>query len=79
MWNFNNGQILRHMYKSTAFETTDVAYIEMGASQYIVAVGWDRQISIFLEDCDSFESGPTKVLDGNGTATLPGHSDDISS
>lgn len=29
MWNFNNGQILRHMYKPTATETTDIIYIEM--------------------------------------------------
>jgi WD40 repeat protein len=79
MWNFNNGQIIRRMYKNTAYETTDVLYIEMGASQYIVAVGWDRQVSIFLEDCDTSESGPIKVLDGNGTTSMPGHTDDISS
>lgn len=79
MWNFNNGQILRLMFKETSLETTEVTYIEMGASQYIVAVGWDRKITLFLEDNDSFESEPTRVLDGNGTTSLPGHTDDISS
>lgn len=79
MWNFNNGQILRHMYKPTSAETTDVIYFEMGASQYIIAVGWDRKISIYLEDPDAFESEATRVLEGSGTNALPGHSDDISS
>ncbi|KAJ3262291.1 WD40 repeat domain 95 [Boothiomyces macroporosus] len=78
MWNFNNGQILRKMHKETAHETTDICYIEMGSNQYIIAAGWDRKITMFLEDNDNFESFPTKVLNGSGMRGLIGHEDDIS-
>ncbi|KAJ3325129.1 WD repeat-containing protein 49 [Boothiomyces sp. JEL0866] len=78
MWNFNNGQILRKMHKETAHETTDICYIEMGSNQYIIAAGWDRKITLFLEDNDNFESYPTKVLNGAGMRGMVGHEDDIS-
>lgn len=29
MWNYNNGQILKRMYKENVLETSDIAYIEM--------------------------------------------------
>ena len=41
MWNFNNGQILRHMYKPTATETTDILYVEMvfDLNRLIIQIG----------------------------------------
>ncbi|KAJ3276764.1 WD40 repeat domain 95 [Terramyces sp. JEL0728] len=78
MWNFNNGQILRKMYKETAHETTDICYIEMGSNDYIICAGWDRKITMFLEDNDNFESYPNKVLNGAGMRGMIGHEDDIS-
>jgi WD repeat-containing protein 49 len=79
MWNFNNGQMLRRMHKNNSLETTDVCYIEMGSNQYIVAVGWDKQVTIFLEDNDSIDAEPVRILDARGTRNLVGHTDDISS
>jgi WD40 repeat protein len=79
MWNFNNGQIIRKMHKNNSLETTDVLFVEMGTTQYILAVGWDRQISVFVDDTDAFDVEPNRVLDGRGTKTIIGHTDDISS
>ncbi|KAJ3056388.1 WD repeat-containing protein 49 [Rhizophlyctis rosea] len=78
MWNFNNGQILRKMIKSTALETTDVIYIEMGSNRYIVATGWDRKIYIYIDDPDHFEAVPVRILNGAGSGAHRGHEDDIS-
>jgi WD40 repeat protein len=79
MWNFNNGQILRQMHKGHSMETTDVCFIKMGTNQYIISVGWDRNISIFLESNDEFDCFPVKILDGGGNSVMVGHQDDISS
>lgn len=72
MWNFNNGQILRQMIKGSTHETTDLCYIEMGSSQYIIAVGWDRRVTIFLEDNSCFLCEPIRILDGSGSKNSPG-------
>jgi WD40 repeat protein len=37
MWNYNNGQILKRMYKNNVLETSDIAYIEM-----VLSLLWDR-------------------------------------
>ncbi|RKO89787.1 WD40-repeat-containing domain protein, partial [Blyttiomyces helicus] len=72
MWNFNNGQILRKMLKGTEVETTD------GSGRYVVAVGWDRKITIFIDDSSHFEATPVRVLNGAGSGAHRGHEDDIS-
>ncbi|KAJ3350998.1 hypothetical protein HDU83_009315 [Entophlyctis luteolus] len=79
MWNFNNGMILRKMMKQNILETTDVVYVEMGSNHYIIAVGWDKQIAIFVDDPDHFETHPVRVLNGSGWGAHKGHEDDISS
>ncbi|KAI8902061.1 WD40-repeat-containing domain protein [Globomyces pollinis-pini] len=79
MWNFNNGQILRKMYKETNQETTDIAYIEMGLNHYVIVVGWDRKVTIFLDDNSSLECAPIRVLNGAGNRQTVGHEDDITS
>ncbi|KAI9204974.1 WD40-repeat-containing domain protein [Polychytrium aggregatum] len=73
MWNFNNGQILRKMVKDNTMEATD------GANKYIITVGWDRKITIFLDDSSHFEARPVRVLNGIGSGAQRGHEDDISS
>jgi WD40 repeat protein len=78
MWNFNNGQILKRMIKGNVLETTDVLYVEMGSNRYIIAVGWDRKITIFIDDPDHFESFPVRILNGSGSGAHRGHEDDIS-
>ncbi|EGF76597.1 hypothetical protein BATDEDRAFT_92606 [Batrachochytrium dendrobatidis JAM81] len=72
MWNFNNGQTLRHLIKNTAMETTE------GLNRFIVAVGWDRTISIFIDNPSHFDARPTRVLNGSGSGAHKGHEDDIS-
>lgn len=79
MWNFNNGQILRKMIKDNSTEVTDVIYVEMGANRYIVAVGWDKKITIFVDDPNHFESEPVRIINGAGWGAYRGHEDDISS
>ncbi|KAI8818479.1 WD40-repeat-containing domain protein [Fimicolochytrium jonesii] len=79
MWNFNNGQILRRMNKDNALEVTDVLYVEMGANRFIVGVGWDRKVTIFLDDPGHFEARPVRIMHGGGAGTHRGHQDDISS
>ncbi|KAI8929846.1 WD40-repeat-containing domain protein [Entophlyctis helioformis] len=78
MWNFNNGQILRRLLKDTVMETTDICFVEMGINRFIIAVGWDRKISIFLDDPSHFDSRPVRVLNGKGSGAHKGHEDDIS-
>ncbi|KAJ3094874.1 nucleoside diphosphate kinase, partial [Physocladia obscura] len=73
MWNFNNGMILRKMMKPNTFEATD------GSNHYIIAVGWDKKITIFVDDPDHFETHPVRILNGSGWGTHKGHEDDISS
>ncbi|KAI8914980.1 WD40-repeat-containing domain protein [Powellomyces hirtus] len=79
MWNFNNGQILRKMMKDNTTEATDVLYVEMGANRFIVAVGWDRKVMIFLDDPGHFEAKPVRIMQGTGSTAHKGHQDDISS
>ncbi|KAJ3083935.1 WD repeat-containing protein 49, partial [Rhizoclosmatium hyalinum] len=79
MWNFNNGMILRKMMKPNTLEATDVIFVEMGSNHYIIAVGWDRKITIFVDDPDHFETHPVRILNGSGWGAHKGHEDDISS
>ncbi|KAJ3065105.1 WD40 repeat domain 95 [Podochytrium sp. JEL0797] len=79
MWNFNNGMILRKMIKPNPLEATDVIWVEMGSNHYIIAVGWDRKITIFVDDNDHFEMQPVRILNGAGWGAHKGHEDDISS
>ncbi|KAI8911806.1 WD40-repeat-containing domain protein [Gorgonomyces haynaldii] len=79
MWNFNNGQILRNMHKGDANETTDVCFIEIGSNKFIVSVGWDRKITMFLDDANDLDVEPVRVLNTTVAGISGGHTDDISS
>jgi len=72
MWNFNNGQLLRKLYKDNNLEVTAVDFIEMGSNKYVICTGWDRKITVYIDDPDHFESWPTRVL-----YSEKGHQDDI--
>ncbi|KAG4097981.1 WD40-repeat-containing domain protein [Neocallimastix lanati (nom. inval.)] len=74
MWNFNNGQLLRKLYKDNSLEVTAVDFIEMGSNKYVICTGWDRKISVYIDDPDHFESWPTRVL-----YSKRGHQEDITS
>ncbi|KAG5463066.1 MAG: WD40-repeat-containing domain protein [Olpidium bornovanus] len=65
MWNFNTGMILKKMIKQNNAEVSDVCYVEMGLNRYVVAVGWDQKVHIFLDDPDCFEDHPYRVLTGD--------------
>ena len=64
MWNFNNGATLKQMIKDNSNEVTDVIYVNLEPNRYIVAVGWDRKIAIYLDDPDESEADPIRVLPG---------------
>ncbi|ORX44215.1 WD40 repeat-like protein, partial [Piromyces finnis] len=74
MWNFNNGQLLRILYKDNSLEVTAVDFIEMGSNKYVICTGWDRKITVYIDDPDHFESWPTRVL-----YSERGHQEDITS
>ncbi|KAJ3398423.1 WD40 repeat domain 95, partial [Chytridiales sp. JEL 0842] len=51
----------------------------MGSNRYIISVGWDRKITIFIDDPSHFETHPIRTLNGSGSGAHRGHEDDISS
>ncbi len=83
MWNFNNGQILKKMYKDNSSEISEIMYVEMvylsifvlyeGQSKCIICSGWDRKITIFRDEPDEFEAEPIKIIDTRGTTVNPGY------
>ncbi|KAI8996010.1 WD40-repeat-containing domain protein [Gaertneriomyces semiglobifer] len=75
MWNFNNGQPLRNLHKPSPTETTDIIYIEMGTNKYILSVGWDRRVVIWLDDPKDFDAHPIRIMESGHK----GHQDDITS
>lgn len=66
------------MLKESVSEITGVVYVEMGINKYIVVIDWDRKISIYIDDPDSFECTPSKILNGCGNSAHEGHADDLS-
>ncbi|KAJ3343207.1 hypothetical protein HDU83_005796 [Entophlyctis luteolus] len=50
VWNFHNGQKIKELVKNDSCEVTDILQIEMHHAKYIVAVGWDRKVTLFLDD-----------------------------
>ncbi len=47
-------------------------YQFQGTNKYVAVVGWDRKITIFLDDGDNFESEPVRILNGAGTSVIKG-------
>lgn len=77
LWNFNNGQILRHLKKESSLETTEVMFLSIASHKYIAAVGWDRKITLFYDDPEEDESLPIKTLNAGGSIPNRSHTDDI--
>lgn len=73
MWNFNNGQLLKVFDKGNKEEISDVTYVNVGDEKYIVCTGWDKNISVFVDDPEEYVSFPTKVINTKGTSVNPGY------
>ncbi|ORZ37998.1 WD40-repeat-containing domain protein [Catenaria anguillulae PL171] len=73
VWNFNNGQLLRKCIKNNSTEVSAVLFTEIGANKYILAVGWDRKISVFLDSPEPFECKPLREIHD----AYRGHREDI--
>ncbi len=50
IWNFNNGHCLKILKKNTEEEITDVKYTKVYNNKFILNVGWDRRINIYVDD-----------------------------
>ncbi|EGF77863.1 hypothetical protein BATDEDRAFT_27169 [Batrachochytrium dendrobatidis JAM81] len=79
IWNFNNGQLLQELVKKDKTEVTGLAFIDMRDSMYFVATGWNRKITMFINDPDSLTVYPTftwpdPTLSGGNVGR---HEDDI--
>ncbi|XP_053561542.1 WD repeat-containing protein 64-like [Bombina bombina] len=54
LWNYNNGQCLHTLKKgNTSDEICDCTYVEINKSKFIVAVGWDRKINMYIVIADN--------------------------
>ncbi|KAI8804253.1 WD40-repeat-containing domain protein, partial [Cladochytrium replicatum] len=58
MWNFNNGQCLHEMIKGDDTEVSGICYIDLKGSQFVVASGWNRRITMFQDSLESFKLYP---------------------
>ncbi|XP_063285525.1 WD repeat-containing protein 49-like [Pelobates fuscus] len=53
IWNHNNGQCLHTLRRAnTSAEICDCAHVEINRNKYIVGVGWDRRINMFIDSED---------------------------
>mmetsp|Transcript_37768 Transcript_37768/g.61203 ORF Transcript_37768/g.61203 Transcript_37768/m.61203 type:complete len:933 (-) Transcript_37768:1406-4204(-) len=87
MWNFSNGACLKELRHSGHGEISAVKYIDGGVNKYIVAVGWDRKVIVWLDGntyvLNSTRELPEEATDGPGNGKGRqsrreiGHKDDI--
>ncbi|KAI9222237.1 WD40-repeat-containing domain protein [Blastocladiella britannica] len=73
VWNFNNGQLLRRCVKTNSDEVSALHCAEVGANKYILAVGWDHKISVFLDEPEPLECQPLREM----SDAHRGHDEDI--
>ncbi|XP_068123133.1 cilia- and flagella-associated protein 337-like [Hyperolius riggenbachi] len=53
VWNYNNGQCLHTLRRANkSDEICDCTYIEINRNKYVVAVGWDRRINMYIDSDD---------------------------
>ncbi|XP_032651865.1 cilia- and flagella-associated protein 337-like isoform X1 [Chelonoidis abingdonii] len=53
IWNYNNGHCLNTLKREDkCAEVCDCTYVEVNRSRYIIAVGWDRRISMYFDSAD---------------------------
>ncbi|KAG5460245.1 MAG: WD40-repeat-containing domain protein, partial [Olpidium bornovanus] len=66
VFNFNNGQCIHELVKEDNSEVTGICYIDMKESQFIVTAGWNRHITMFYDDPDTFRIYPWMTIRGTG-------------
>ncbi|XP_039770903.1 WD repeat-containing protein on Y chromosome-like isoform X2 [Ornithorhynchus anatinus] len=50
IWNYNSGHCLHTLKRGgTGDEVCDCTYVEVNRNRYVVAVGWDRRINMYLD------------------------------
>ncbi|XP_056417833.1 WD repeat-containing protein on Y chromosome-like isoform X1 [Hyla sarda] len=53
VWNYNNGQCLHTLRRANkSDEICDCTYVEINRNKYIVGVGWDRRITMYIDSDD---------------------------
>ncbi|KAJ3372787.1 hypothetical protein HDU91_001902 [Kappamyces sp. JEL0680] len=80
IWNHNNGALLQELVTDDCAEITGIEYISMKNISYILVTGWNRKISLFLDDTpELYRIHPKFEWPDSATPNerLPWHSDDI--
>ncbi|PAA61851.1 hypothetical protein BOX15_Mlig030421g10, partial [Macrostomum lignano] len=82
VWNYNNGHCLRELHlrssdRHSRSEVTAVLYMEVSKNRFIVAVGWDRRISLFMDDCGEAVQSVQYPENYWKDDKLRGHTEDI--
>ncbi|KAJ3296878.1 hypothetical protein HDU79_005460 [Rhizoclosmatium sp. JEL0117] len=77
IWNFHNGQKIKELVKGDSCEVTEILQIEMHATKYIIAVGWNRKVAIFLDDPDSDKDFAYSIYPKHASENPHWHADDI--
>ncbi|KAI9207639.1 WD40-repeat-containing domain protein [Polychytrium aggregatum] len=54
MWNYNNGQRLHEFMKLDGGEIAAITYIHLNERPMIAATGWNRRVSLFVDDFESY-------------------------
>jgi WD40 repeat protein len=72
IWNFNNGALLQILTKDNNMEVTDLIHVEIGQNKYVLAVGWDRKISVFLDNPSTPQPHPIRIIKVDSTVSQRG-------
>ncbi|KAM4702080.1 cilia- and flagella-associated protein 337-like [Discoglossus pictus] len=53
IWNYNNGLCLHTLKRENqSYEICDCTYVDINRNKYIIAVGWDRRINMYIDSDD---------------------------
>ena len=53
--------------------------LKQGSNGYILTTGWDRKVTVFVDNPDQMESRAIRTIRADGYGTQRGHEDDIQS
>ncbi|XP_075190056.1 cilia- and flagella-associated protein 337-like [Anomaloglossus baeobatrachus] len=77
VWNYNNGQCLHTLKRANkADEICDCTYVEINRNKYIIAVGWDRRINMYIDSDDDLHHFQEPQA-GWSDDLIRGHREDI--
>ncbi|XP_073518596.1 cilia- and flagella-associated protein 337-like isoform X2 [Phyllobates terribilis] len=77
VWNYNNGQCLHTLKRENkADEICDCTYVEINRNKYIIAVGWDRRINMYIDSDDDLHHFQ-EPQPGWADDLIGGHREDI--